>query len=60
MVAQCAEEGLVDGAADELLGAGVVGEHVNEGVRLAFDPELVAELDVAFRGERHGFTGVWR
>ena len=58
VVGQCGEEGLVDGAADELLGEGVVGHHVGEGVLVAFGPELVDELDVVLEVEGLGLAGV--
>lgn len=58
VVAECRQEGLVDGAADELRGERVSCEHVEHAVRLAFDPELVAGLDVARDLVGEGFTGV--
>lgn len=47
VVREGGKESLVDGAAGELLGQRVVGEHIADGVWLTFDPELVAKLDVS-------------
>ena len=59
VVAQRAQEGLVDGPTDELRGERGVGQHIEERVRLVFDPEAVAELDAVCRfvGERFACVG---
>jgi len=49
---------LVDRAADELLGEGVAGHHVGEGVFVAFGPELINQLDVVLEVEGLGLAGV--
>lgn len=46
MVAQSTQEGLVDGAAGEVLAKLIMREHVRDRIRLTFDPESVAVLDV--------------
>lgn len=58
VVGQGAQEGLVDGAARELVRKRIRGEHVDDRVGLALDPELVAELDVALHGVRAGLARV--
>lgn len=46
VVGEGGEEGLVDRATSKVLGQGVVGEHVEDGVRLGLDPELIAQMHV--------------
>jgi len=58
VVGQCGEEGLVDGAADELLSEGVTGHHVSEGVLVTLGPEFVDQLDVVLEVEGLGLAGV--
>ena len=58
VVAQGVQEGLVDGAADELVGGGIAAEHVGDRVRLLFHPELVAGFDVALDLVGAGLAGV--
>lgn len=58
VVGERGEKGLVDGSAGKLGGEGVVGEHVEGGVGLAFYPEAVAELDVVLEVEDFGFAAV--
>lgn len=47
VVRQSAQKGLIHGTTRKLARPGVRGEHIREGVRLSFDPELVAEFHVA-------------
>jgi hypothetical protein len=54
MVVGGAEEGLIDGSADECFGGSFVAvEHVVEGVLLAFKPELIVELNIVIKAQ-HG------
>lgn len=46
MVGGCAKEGLVDRPTHELFGDRIVVEHINEGVRLFFQPETISNLDI--------------
>jgi len=47
VVGGCAKEGLVDRPTHELFGERIVVEHVDEGVRLFFQPEIISNLDIA-------------
>lgn len=58
VIAQCAEEGLVDGTTHETLAELILSEHVANGIGLAFYPEFVAGLDVVGEVEGCGFAGV--
>ena len=58
VVAQRAEEGLVDCAADELGRERVESEHVEDRVGLAFEPEFVATFDVVCDVEGPRFARV--
>jgi hypothetical protein len=65
VIVGAAEEGLEDVAADEALDVGMAGEHVFEGIRLAFEPEAFEELDAAQpaghpgqAADRHGVCNV--
>ena len=62
VVAKGVQEGLVDGATDELLRHGVfavvAAQHVQHGVRLLLHPELVVSLHVVLEAEGLRFTGV--
>src|SRR5579859_2803894 len=57
MVVGRAQEGLIDGPADELTDRIVIGQHVLERIRLALDPEAILALDVRADAIRRGLTG---
>ena len=58
MVGQSGKEGLVDGAASELLGKRVVSEHIEDRVGLTLCEESVSELNVVLDVVNARFTAV--
>nr|POE59281.1 hypothetical protein CFP56_24550 [Quercus suber] len=58
VVGERGQEGLVDGAAGEVVAERVVGQHVADRVRLALDPEVVPQLDVMRHLEHLALTAV--
>lgn len=47
MIAQCTEEGLIDCPTSEFGGKGILSKHVDQRVRLGFQPEGVAMSNIA-------------
>lgn len=58
MVRQRREESLVDSSTSELLRERIHSQHIADGVGLALDPEVVAELDVVRGAVRLGLARV--
>jgi hypothetical protein len=58
VVGECAEESLVDCPADELICVFILRKHVDAAVRLTFDPEFVAAVDVVGDLVDHAFAAV--